>query len=334
MQETKSAQVNQLKMEDFIIYERIRYEKDGGGVAIGAKKDLNPVLIAEGEENVEAISIDITLAKIVISCTSAYGPQQRDSATNKTKFWEYLDNMADSARREGKGFYLQGDLNSWLGSDIIPGDPNIQNQNGKLFINFLKRHPRLVVVNSLPICRGLITRQRDLINGKHEKSVIDFVVVCTHVLPHITEMVIDEAKKYITTNYTQSKGNVKANNSDHNTQFVNMTLKTIPMKEHTREIYNLKNVEGQIKFKRLTEDTQDFLSCLQGRARLSVRIERWKRSLDSHIKQSFRKIKVRKNQRKQSAASALIDKRNRIKKSHEQSHEVKALDAQIAEGRD
>ena len=175
----------------------------------------------------------------------------------------------------------------------------------------------MIVVNSLPVCRALITRQRDLINGKHEKSVIDFVVVCTHVLPYITEMVIDEAKKYITTNYTQAKGNVKAINSDHNTQFVKMTLKTIPMKEHTREIYNLKNIEGQIKFKRLTEDTQDFLSCLQGRARLSVRIERWKQSLDSHIKQSFRKIKVRKNPRKQSAAYALIDKQNRIKISHD-----------------
>ena len=70
MQETKSAQANQLKMEDFIIYERIRSEQDGGGVAIGAKKDLNPVLIAEGEENVEAISIDITLAKI--KCSRIY----------------------------------------------------------------------------------------------------------------------------------------------------------------------------------------------------------------------------------------------------------------------
>ena len=56
MQETKSAQANQLKMDDFFfIYERIRSNKEGGGVAIGAKKDLNPVLIAEGEENVEAI---------------------------------------------------------------------------------------------------------------------------------------------------------------------------------------------------------------------------------------------------------------------------------------
>ena len=45
MQETKSAQANQLKMEDFIIYEKIRSNKEGGGVAIGAKKDLNPVLL-------------------------------------------------------------------------------------------------------------------------------------------------------------------------------------------------------------------------------------------------------------------------------------------------
>ena len=330
MQETKSVQANRLKMDDFVIYERIRSEREGGGVAIGAKKDLNPVLIAEGEENVEAITIDITLAKMIISCTSAYDPQQRDSAINKSNFWEYLDNMAEIAWNEGKGFYLQGDLNSWLGSTVIPGDPNIQNENGKLFHNFLRRHPELVVVNSLPVCKGLITRQRDLVNGKCEKSVIDFVVVCTRVIPYITEMVIDEARKYITTNYTQSKGNVRAINSDHNTQFVNMTLKTIPMKEHKREIYNLKNLESQIKFRKMTDNTQLFSKCLQGKEKLSVKIERWKHSLDSYIKKSFRKIKVRKSQMKQSAAYALIDKRNIMKKYDQKSHEIKALDAQIA----
>ena len=103
-----------------------------------------------------------------------------------------------SARREGKGFYLQGDLNSWLGSDIIPEDPNIQNENEKLFNNFWKRHPQLVMVNNLPVCRGLITRQRDSINGKHEKSVLNFFVGCIHVIPYIRKMIIDEAMKYIT----------------------------------------------------------------------------------------------------------------------------------------
>ena len=73
-----------------------------------------------------------------------------------------------SARREGEGFYLQGDLNSLLGSDIIAEDPNIQNENGKLFSNFQKKHPQLVMVNYLPLCRGLITRQKDSVNGKQE----------------------------------------------------------------------------------------------------------------------------------------------------------------------
>ena len=109
-----------------------------------------------------------------------------------------------------KGLYLQGDLNAWLGSATIPGDPHIQNENGKLFNNFLRRHPQLCVVNSLPVCKGLTTTKCDLINGKCEKSIIDFVIVCSRVLPFVTEMIIDEANQFITTNYTQSKtGKVK-----------------------------------------------------------------------------------------------------------------------------
>ena len=136
MQETKCSQTNQLKMDDFIIYEKVRVGREGGGAAVAAKKDLNPVLTLEGSEDVEAISIDIHPEKIIISCTSAYGPQQRDSLARKNRFWEHLDKVADIAWTEGKGFYLQGDLNAWLGSEIIPGDPNIQNENGKLFNSF------------------------------------------------------------------------------------------------------------------------------------------------------------------------------------------------------
>ena len=85
-----------------------------------------------------------------------------------------------------------------------------------------------------------------------------------------------------------------------------------------------------MKFKKLTEDTQDFTSCLNSRARLPVKIERWKNSLDSYIKKSFRKIKVRKNRLKKSAAFALIDKRNQLRKENQKTQEIEALDAQIA----
>ena len=61
MQETQCTQINSLKMDDldFIVYEKVRNTKIGGGVAIAAKKDLNPVLISEGDDDVEAITIDI-----------------------------------------------------------------------------------------------------------------------------------------------------------------------------------------------------------------------------------------------------------------------------------
>ena len=93
-----------------------------------------------------------------------------------------------------------------------------------------------------------------------KRSIIDLVVVCSRVLPYITEMIIDEADKFITTNYTQVKVNVKAVNSDHNTEFVKMKLQVITNKKEKREIYNLKNVLCQFQFKKSTEKTQELLS--------------------------------------------------------------------------
>ena len=63
---------------------------------------------------------------------------------------------------------------------------------------------------------------------------------------------------------------------------------------------------------------------------MPVKIERWKSSLDSCIKKSFRKIKIKKNNSKRSAAYALIDKRNLLIKGKPKSQEIEALDAQIA----
>ena len=118
MQETNSAETNKLKMNDFIIYEKFCELREGWGVAIAARKDRNPVWAAEGDNNIEGILIDIHPPNIVISCTYAYGPQQKDNIDKKYKFWAYLDKMVDDAWKEGKGLYLQGDLNAWIGPYI------------------------------------------------------------------------------------------------------------------------------------------------------------------------------------------------------------------------
>ena len=326
MQETQCTQINSLKMDDldFIVYEKVRNTKIGGGVAIAAKKDLNPVLISEGDDDVEAITIDIHPKNIVISCTSAYGPQQRDTIEKKTKFWEFLDKMADNSWDSGKGFYLQGDLNAWLGDGLIPGDPHKQNENGKLFHNFLLRHPQLSVANALPICNGIITRKRSLNSGKIEESVLDIIVICSRVLPYFTEMVIDVDNKYVTTNYTafKKKLNAKAVNSDHRTVFAKMNLKTAPFRISRREIYNLKNIQCQNTFKSATDKSYDLRACMKLMLPLSERADAWKTSLKSHISRSFKKIRVRKSQVKTSSSDYLIDKRNKLTKLNEKEHSV------------
>ena len=91
---------------------------------------------------------------------NAFGPQNSDTTIKKDSFWQFLDKEAKTAEMQGKGFLLQGDLNAWLGNEIIPTDPRPQNNNEKLFSNFLKLN-NLTVVNVLNCCNGLITRRRN-----------------------------------------------------------------------------------------------------------------------------------------------------------------------------
>ena len=94
------------------------------------------------------------------------------------------------------------DGNLWCGPHLLPGDPRSQNRNGKLFEDFLARN-KLTLVNSMDICEGLITRERELKNGNIEHSALDFFVVCEKILPYVRRMVIDIDKKYILTNYSR-----------------------------------------------------------------------------------------------------------------------------------
>ena len=77
------------------------------------------------------------------------------------------------------------------------------------------------------------------------------------MLPYVTEMVMDEENEFITTNYTQAK---------------------------TANLKSLTKIKYMI-----------FLSCFQGSDPVLVKCDKWKNYLDSYIKKSFRKIKVKKH---------------------------------------
>ena len=122
-----------MKLDGFYTYEHLRTNKDGGGVALSTLKDLNPSFVCNGGEKVEALTVDIHLKNMAVSVTSAYGPLENACAQKKQDFWEYLSQQADRARESGKGLIVQGDLNCWLGPEMLPGDKRSQNANRKLF---------------------------------------------------------------------------------------------------------------------------------------------------------------------------------------------------------
>ena len=195
MQETKNSQAGQIKLDGYYTYELIRSYDQGGGVAISALKNLQPAFVSDGGEKAEAVTIDIHIKNMAITITSAYGPQESDSIENKANFWNYLHDEAKKAKSYGKGYVIQGDLNAWLGPNMLPHDLHEQNRNGALFEKFLKEN-KLTCVNTLPLTEGLVTRKRKCLNEIKE-STIYFYAVCERVLPFVTKMEIDDGKPHV-----------------------------------------------------------------------------------------------------------------------------------------
>jgi hypothetical protein len=107
------------------------------------------------------------------------------------------------------------DGNLHAGKELIKDDPNPQNTNGKLFMNFLKRNTTLTVVNAMNICEEVITRQRKL-EIKTERAVLDFFLLNKKLVPFVKKMVINEKREYCLSNFAQAKENKRVTETGHN----------------------------------------------------------------------------------------------------------------------
>ena len=76
---------------------------------------------------------------------------------------------------------IQMDGNLHAGN-LIEKDPNTQNKNGKLFMDFLSRNKSLKVLNCLNTCKGVITRRR-VCENKIEEAVLDFFLINERLRP-------------------------------------------------------------------------------------------------------------------------------------------------------
>ena len=76
-----------MKIENYVIFEKVRSKKEnGGGLAIGCIPELKPMWVREGDDLVEALSIDIFVKNMKIRCCVGYGCQEGDSIEKKDKF--------------------------------------------------------------------------------------------------------------------------------------------------------------------------------------------------------------------------------------------------------
>ena len=110
----------------------------GGGLAIGALHDVKPVLLRQGDDECECMSVKIQIGIVSILCVVGYGPQSCDSSERKLNFWNYLDQEVQYARDNELGLVIEIDSNARAGNSLIPNDPNSQNGNGKLLEMFVR----------------------------------------------------------------------------------------------------------------------------------------------------------------------------------------------------
>ena len=166
------------------------------------------------------------------------------------------------------------DGNLHAGSNILKNDPNIQNQNGKLFGQFLDRNPNLIVVNTLEICEGIITRKREL-EKRTEQAILDFYIINEKMRPFVTKMKVDEDKEFSLINMAQHKKNKRLIETDHNALIIDIDLNIDNDKPKREEIYNLKNKVCQEAFREETDKNNDLLKCFENNKPFKTQCIRW-----------------------------------------------------------
>ena len=116
---------------NYQIYELTRKTKGGGGLAIGVMDELEPIWVGEGDDETEVIIIEVNMNGLQVTCLNGYAPQENSLMDKKVKFWARLGFEVEEAANNNKAFLLQMDGNLHIGPEVILGDPNPCNVNGK-----------------------------------------------------------------------------------------------------------------------------------------------------------------------------------------------------------
>ena len=122
VEETKLKTGGRIKTENsrgYQIFELNRTGKAGGGLAIRALNDTEPIWISEGDNEVEVLVVEISVSEMQIRCIAAYGPQEGATPEKKEKFWARISAEIEDAQANEKAIIFQMDGNLWGGPELI-----------------------------------------------------------------------------------------------------------------------------------------------------------------------------------------------------------------------
>ena len=165
------------RVENYEIFEVVRPNcPSGGSILTGVHKSLSPVFISGGEYDIEILVVQAKIGKYDCRFINGYGPQEYRQMDDRIKFFARLEQEAINAKMFGNFICIEMDANAKLRPELIAADPNQRSGNGDLLIAMCERN-NLIICNTTELCQGVITRQRETVNGI-ERSTLDYVILC------------------------------------------------------------------------------------------------------------------------------------------------------------
>ena len=76
--------------------------EQGGGLAIGVLNILDPSWISEGDNEAEALNVEIWIEGVPVRLVCGYGLQEYDRKERKESFWDYLKIKLKELNRTGQ----------------------------------------------------------------------------------------------------------------------------------------------------------------------------------------------------------------------------------------
>ena len=245
------------QMDGFKWYHKERTNTTGGGVAIAIKNEMakytGEVKDIE-DQNQEIIWIETMIPgndRLYIGCY--YGPQEREQKEEVERQYSQIETQIHRLQKLG-GVIIGGDFNSKMEINRH-GINQKESRNGQMLSKMIEK-THMTPIN-LKSEVGIWTRVNR--NNTEEKSVIDYIMVCPRVNPHVKATEVDE------------KGTLRLRG--HNTESDHNTITTVVeinnrKSERKIERWKIHNKEGweeynkQIQARWKNGPTEDYETCM------------------------------------------------------------------------